>query len=113
MYKIHCNANGTITISGDNNDYNVAKDFPSRTMDYTTFMLFIREKKLQPKCEDQIKSIYESKKAKDEETPTTVRGFSISNLLSFFKNTASKLKDGIKKYEDERAENLTDLLTSK
>ena len=113
LYKIHCNANGTITISGDNNDYNVAKDFPSRTMDYTTFMLFIREKKLQPKCEDQIKSIYESKKAKDEETPTTVRGFSISNLLSFFKNTASKLKDGIKKYEDERAENLTDLLTSK
>ena len=82
-------------------------------MDYTTFMLFIREKKLQPKCEDQIKSIYESKKAQDEETPTTVRGFSINNVLSFFKNSVSKLKDGIKKYEDERAENLTDLLTSK
>lgn len=113
LYKIHCNANGTITISGDKNDYNIAKNFPSRTMDYATFMLFVKEKKLQPKCEDQIKNIYESKQAQDEETPTTVRGFSINNVFSFFKNSVSKLKDGIKKFDEERSEDLTDLLTSK
>lgn len=82
-------------------------------MDYTTFMLFVKEKKLQPKCEDQIKNIYESKQAQDEETPTTVRGFSINNVFSFFKNSVSKLKDGIKKFDEERSEDLTDLLTSK
>jgi hypothetical protein len=50
-------------------------------MDYATFMLFIQEKKLQPKCEDQIKSIYGTKQANEEETPTTTHKFSINNVV--------------------------------
>jgi hypothetical protein len=73
LYKITCNSDGTITVSGDKNAYNYAKNFPSRKMDYATFMLFIQEKKLQPKCEEQIKDIYTTKKAQEEETPTTIK----------------------------------------
>ena len=51
--------------------------------------------------------------ANKEETPTTVRGFSINNIMSFFKNGVSKIKDGIKKYDDERTEDLTDILINK
>jgi hypothetical protein len=53
-----------------------------------------------------------TKVAEDQETPTTVRGFSINNVVSFFTNGVSKLKDGIKKYDDERTEDLNDILTS-
>jgi len=113
LYKIHCNADGTITISWDKNDKNIAQNFPSRTMDYATFMLFIQEKKLQPKCEAQIKDIYASKDAQDEETPTTVRWFSINSVVGFFKNSFNKLKDSIKKYDEELTEDLTDVLTQK
>ncbi|MEI7919474.1 MAG: hypothetical protein WCH65_04690 [bacterium] len=81
LYKIKYNSNGTITVSGDSSDSNYAKHFPARDMDYATFMLFIKEKKLQPKCQDQITSLYKKAKAEKEETPTTVRGFSINNVL--------------------------------
>jgi hypothetical protein len=81
LYKIHPNTNGTITVSGDSSAGNYAKNFPARDMDYATFMLFIKEKKLQPKCQDQITSLHAKAKAEKEETPTTVRGFSINNVL--------------------------------
>jgi hypothetical protein len=80
-------------------------------MDYATFMLFIKEKKLQPKCKEQVQSIHATATADKEETPTTVHGFSINNVFDFFKGAANKLKDGIKKYDDERTEELTDVLT--
>jgi hypothetical protein len=44
LYKIHPNANGTITVSGDSMAGNYAKNFPARDMDYATFMLFVKEK---------------------------------------------------------------------
>ncbi|MEI8008821.1 MAG: hypothetical protein WCI00_05530 [bacterium] len=44
LYKIKPNGNGTITVSGDSAKNNYAKNFPARDMDYTTFMLFIKEK---------------------------------------------------------------------
>jgi len=112
LYKITCNSDGTITVSGDKNAYNYAKNFPSRKMDYATFMLFIQEKKLQPKCEEQIKDIYTTKKAQEEETPTTIKWFSISNVIWVFKNTISKVKDWIKKFDEERTDDLMNLVTN-
>jgi hypothetical protein len=44
LYKIKSNPNGTINVSGDPVSRNHAKNFPARDMDYTTFMLFIKEK---------------------------------------------------------------------
>ena len=111
LYKIHPNTNGTITVSGDSTAGNYAKHFPARDMDYATFMLFVEEKWLQPKCKKQMQAIT-TKVAEDQETPTTVRKFSIGNVMSFFTNGVSKIKDGLKKYDDERAEDLNDVLTS-
>lgn len=111
VYKIKPNSNGTITVSGDSMNGNEAKNFPARDMDYVSFMLFIKEKWLQPKCKDQLQAI-NAKVKEDTEIPTTVRGYSINNVISFFKNGVSKIKDGMKKYDDERSEDLTDLLTS-
>ncbi len=113
LYKIHPNANGTITVSWDPSNNNYAKHFPARDMDYVSFMLFVKEKWLQPKCKDQVDDISKKVAATKEETPTTVHGFSINNIVSFFKNGVSKIKDSIKKYDDERTEELTDTLTSK
>ena len=44
LYKIKPNSNGTITVSGDSTSGNYAKHFPSRDMDYVTFMLFVKDK---------------------------------------------------------------------
>ena len=35
--------------------------------------------------------------------------FSINNVLSFFKNSVSKVGDAIKKHDEERAEDLMDI----
>lgn len=113
LYKVTPHANGTITVSGDGNGRNYVSKYPSRTMDYATFLLFIQEKKLKPKCTEEINDIYSTKKAEDEETKTTVRPYSIMNIVSFFKNSANKVKDAIKKNDDERTEDLTDVLTQK
>ncbi len=112
LYKIKPNANGTITVSGDPMAGNEAQKYPARDMDYPSFMLFIKEKWLQPKCKEQLTSI-NKKVSEDKETPTTVRWFSISNIFGFFKNSFSKINDSIKKYDDEWTEDLTDVLTSK
>jgi len=81
-------------------------------MDYPTFMLFIKEKKLEPKSDTQAKNIKKKEDLKNQETPTTVRGFSINNVISFFTNSVKKVGDAVKKYDEERSEDLTDFLTS-
>jgi hypothetical protein len=68
---------------------------------------------LQPKCKEQVQAINTKVAETKSETPTTVRGFSINSVVGFFKNATNKLKDGIKKYDEELTEDLTDLLTSK
>lgn len=110
LYSIKPTSKGTITVSGADVAGNVAKNFPSRDMDYPSFMLFIKEKGLQPKAKDQLQDIYQQVK-ENREVPTTLRGFSINNIKSFFKTTGGKIKDAMKKYDDERAEELTDKLT--
>ncbi|MCX6823849.1 MAG: hypothetical protein NT085_01880 [candidate division SR1 bacterium] len=111
LYKIKPNSNGTINVSGDSTNGNYAKNFPARDMDYVTFMLFVKEKGLQPKCKEQTQAI-SAKVKEDTEVATTSRGFSINNIMSFFTNGVNKIKDGMKKYDDERSEDLTDILTS-
>jgi len=111
LYKIKHNVNGTFTVSGEiTNDQERVK-YPDRDMDYSTFLLFIKEKKLQPKTQKQAEALKKQQDLKNQETPMTVHGFSINNVLGFFKNSFTKLKDSIKKYDEERTEDLTDLLT--
>lgn len=111
LYKIKRNANGTITVSGDSTAGNYAKNFPARDMDYASFILFVKEKWLQPKCKKQLEQI-NSVVEKDDEVPAKKRGFSINNMVSFFTTGANKIKDSIKKYDEERNEDLTDALTN-
>jgi len=111
LYKIKHNSNGTISLSWEFIDGDVIKKY-SRDMDYPTFMLFVKEKWLQPKTKEQAKLLTQKQNLKDQETATTKRWFSINNVVSFFTNGFSKLKDAIKKYDEERAEDLTDILTS-
>lgn len=80
-------------------------------MDYPTFLLFVTEKKLQPKSKKQSENIQKKQDLESNETPTTVRGFSINNVMGFFKNSFTRLKDNIKKFDEERTEDLTDLVT--
>jgi hypothetical protein len=39
--------------------------------------------------------------------------FSINNIIGFVKNIPGKVKDGIKKYDEEKTEDLTDLIVQK
>lgn len=80
-------------------------------MDYANFILFITEKGLQPKSEKQADVLKKQQELKSQETPTTIHRFSINNVIGFFKNTVSKMKDGIKKYDEERTEDLMDAVT--
>ena len=111
LYAIKCNANGTITVSGDSTAGNQAKHFPTRDMDYATFMLFIKDKWLQPKCSEQLQDI-RTHVTENNEVATTKHWFSINSVFGFFKNSINKIKDGVKKYDEERTEDLTDILTN-
>jgi hypothetical protein len=111
LYKIKYNSNGTVSLSWEFTDGDILKKY-SRDMDYPTFLTFIREKWLQPKTKEQADDMKKQQDIKNRETPTTNRPFSIGNFVSFFKNSFSKLKDAIKKYDDEKAEDLTDILVN-
>jgi hypothetical protein len=111
LYKVKYNHNNTVTVTGEVFDGKQRTKYPSRDMDYANFLILVKEKWLQPKTEEQAERMKKNVPWEDKEAPTTVRWFSINNVISFFKNWASKLKDGIKKYDEERAEDLTDVLT--
>lgn len=111
LYDVKYNANGTVSLSGKFVDGNVIKKY-SRTMDYPSFLLFIKEKWLQPKSKEQANLLEKKQDLKNKETATTSRPFSISNVVWLFKNGFSKITDAIKKNDDEKIEDLTDVLTS-
>jgi len=110
LYTIKYNPNATVSLSGEFKDGNVIKKY-FRDMDYPTFLIFIKEKWLQPKSREQAEDMKNKQKIENQETPTTVRGFSINNIIGFFKNWFTKINDAIKKYDEERTEDLTDALT--
>ncbi len=116
LYKIKNNPDGTINVSngtgfttskGENWKY-------SKDMDYDTFVAFIGSKALQPKSKEQAEAI----KKKNYEWPDSgskdkIPFFSINNIVSFVKNIPGKVKDGIKKYDEEKTEDLTDIIVQK
>lgn len=112
LYKVKHNSNKTFTVTGERKNKDTHTIYSSRDMDYANFMIFIKEKWLQPKTKKQAETMEKKSIWEDKETAKTVRWFSINNVLGFFKNSFSKVKDSIKKYDDERTEDLTDLLTS-
>lgn len=111
LYNIKYNNNHTVTLTGEMSNSEERVRYPSRDMDYATFLIFIKEKNLQAKTDKQAERMKKHTSGDDKETPTTVHGFSINNILGFFKNGISKINDSIKKYDEERTEDLTDLLT--
>ncbi len=111
LYKITHNPDHTFTLRWEFVDNKGKNVIYTRDMDYPTFMIFVKEKELQPKSKKQADVIKKRQDIKDQETPTTRRWFSINNLIGFFKNSISKIKDAIKKYDEERTEDLIDLLT--
>lgn len=112
LYKVKHNPNHTFTLTAEFTDDKGKPQHYIKDMDYPTFMLFIKEKDLQPKSAKQAENIKKQQDLQQRETPTTARPFSIGNIIGFFKNSITKVKDGIKKFDEERTEDLTDLLTS-
>lgn len=78
-------------------------------LDYPNFILFISGKKLQPKTENSIKKIDtpDSDWAKLKE-PKKRKWYSFASIIWLFKNFGKKIWDGLKKYEEEQVEDLTD-----
>ena len=113
LYKISHNLNWTINVSSDFKiDGNNVKY--SRDMDYDTFITFISSKKLQPKSKEQWDDI--KKKVywwPDAWAKEKMPFFSINSVISFFKNIPGKVKDGVKKYDEEKTEDLTEMIVQK
>ena len=83
----------------------------SREMDYANFLLFVAGKKLEPQAsveDKKAKDLTTKDSSPDLEPQKKKTRFSINNIASFFKTTVNKVKDGIKKYDEDRAEELTD-----
>lgn len=113
LYKIKHNPNGTINVSSQFKDGKENVKY-SKDMDYDTFIAFISSKSLQPKSKQQWEEI--KKKLywwPDIGEKQKIPFFSINNIVGFFKNIPGKVKDGIKKYDEEKTEDLTDLIVQK
>lgn len=82
-------------------------------MDYASFILFVAGKRLEPQASLETKTATEQDvdPSKPDRYPKRKSlKFSINNIKSFFKNSVGKIKDSIKKYDEDRAEELTDLM---
>lgn len=115
LYKIKYNSNGTIKVSTDTKFELDGKPFPyEQDMDYANFLLFVSGKQLQPKSEEQAQAIQQNKQDSHPDTGAKDKGkfFSIGNFVSFITNIPKKIGDGIKKYDEEKTEDLTDMLVN-
>lgn len=113
LYKIKHNPNGTINVSSQFKDGKENVKY-SKDMDYDTFIAFVSSKSLQPKSKEQADTI---KKKNYDWTEVWAKDkvpfFSINNIIGFVKNIPGKVKDGIKKYDEEKTEDLTDIIVQK
>lgn len=113
LYKIKHNPNGTINVSSQFKDGKENVKY-SKDMDYDTFIAFVSSKSLQPKTKEQADTIQKKSYdwtevwAKDK-----IPFFSINNIIGFVKNIPGKVKDGIKKYDEEKTDDLTDVIVQK
>lgn len=79
------------------------------TLDYPNFALFIANRKLQPKTEESSKGI--DPKPIDGPTiaqPKKRNMYSFASIIWLFKNFGKKIGDGLKKYEEDQVEKLTE-----
>ncbi|MEI8091447.1 MAG: hypothetical protein WCG98_04355 [bacterium] len=80
-------------------------------MDPHMFMLFVTSKKLEPKTNKQMQESKELKSVdEDKEFHRRKPSYSINNIFAFAKNTFTKITDSVKKYDEERTEELTDIV---
>lgn len=109
-YQVQYLANGMVKVFHEFSDG--GKPWKrEREMDYANFILFVASKRLQPQANLDAKNkkdLTVKKDSPDLEPKKQKRGYSINNIASFFKTSVGKIKDGIKKYDEERAEELTD-----
>jgi len=112
-YQVKYLPNGRVKISHEFNDQDEKSWTRDREMDYAEFILFVTSKKLEPQPLPEVKKSKDISTADDSpdlEPKKKKRPYNINNIASFFKTVTGKLKDGIKKYDEERAEELTDLV---
>lgn len=107
MYKIeHDPKNNKFTVSLETKE---GQESPKLTLDYPGFILFIAGKKLVPKTEPETKQIFpETTKGTNVPEEKKRKTWSINNIVGFVKGITKKINDGIKKYDDEKTEELTD-----
>lgn len=78
-------------------------------LDYPNFILFVANRKLQPQTEESAKKI--NIEASDWPTlkePKKRKAYSFGSIIWLFKNFGKKIWDGLKKYEEDQVEELTD-----
>lgn len=104
MYEIKHNPNKkSFTLT--TND----KEKTKIILDYPNFALFIASRKLQPKTEESSKGI--DPKPTDGATikpPKKRNMYSFASIVWLFKNFGKKVGDGLKKYEEDQVEKLTE-----
>jgi len=81
LFKVNHHSNNTFTLKADFVDDKGQKVVYERTMDYPSFLLFINEKKLQPKSKAQATAMKKNQETKDQETPTTKKAFGIAHIF--------------------------------
>lgn len=110
-YQVKYLSNGKVSISHKFSGEGEKPRTWERDMDYANFILFVAGKKLEPQASDKDqkeKNLQVKNDSPDLEPQKKKTKFSINNIGSFFKTSVNKIKDGIKKYDEERAEELTD-----
>lgn len=89
----------------------IANDEKKTTLhlDYPNFILFIASRKLQPQTEKTAKGISVNAQSWTQvEEPKKRKGYSFASIIGLVKNFGKKIGDGLKKYEDDQTEDLTD-----
>lgn len=78
-------------------------------LDYPNFVLFVANKKLQPKTDESSKGIdIPEKDWPTIDKPKKRKGYSIASIFGLVKNFGKKVWDSLKKYEEEQIEELTE-----
>lgn len=112
-YKTIFNTNGTVTVKNATPfvDEKSGEEFKyEQTMDPVMFALFAASKKLQPKPHKQEMEKNKVGVTKEEGRTQRKPWFSVKNMLGFFSSGAEKIKNGIKKYDEEKVEDLTEIM---
>lgn len=112
IYKIKPNADGTVSVESNLLDMEWEKKRYERKMSYSDFLLFLNEKNLTPKTEEQAKA---DQKAFDDIPSTTKRNWkrvSVQSMIYSIKNVWKNLTSKIDEYYKEQDEACLDWLVS-